>query len=139
MTEQTLSVINSLRIFKIRRLPVVLDSDLAAIYGVTVKAFNQTVKRNATRFPVDFLIRLTRREWNSLRSQIVTLKTGRGAHRKYAPLAFTEHGAIMAAMALNSLRAVAMSVYVVRAFVKTRHELLANAALEKRLAHIEKR
>lgn len=82
---------------------------------------------------------MTAEEWAGLRSQIVTLKTGgRGEHRKYLPLVFTEHGAIMAASILSSPRAVAMSVYVVRAFVRLRNELLANTTLEKRLAHIEK-
>jgi hypothetical protein len=101
--------------------------------------FNQAIKRNAARFPDDFLFRLSDAEWTALRSQIVTLKTsGRGTHRKYLPLVFTEHGAIMAATLLNSPRAVAMSVYVVRAFVRLRNELLANTTLEMRLAHIEK-
>lgn len=139
MGEQTVSVIDSLRIFQLRGQAVVLDSDLAAVYGVETKVFNQAIRRNAARFPDDFLFRLTAGEWTALRSQIVTLKTGgRGEHRKYLPLVFTEHGAIMAATILNSSRAVAMSVYVVRAFVRLRSELLANTTLEKRLAHIEK-
>lgn len=139
MGEQTVSVIDRLRIFQLRGQAVVLDSDLAAVYGVETKVFNQAIRRNAARFPDDFLFRLTAGEWTALRSQIVTLKTGgRGGHRKYLPLVFTEHGAIMAATILNSPRAVAMSVYVVRAFVRLRSELQANTTLEKRLAHIEK-
>ena len=77
---------------------VILDSDLAALYGVETKRFNEQVKRNAARFPVDFMFQLTAEEFDSLRSQIATLKIGRGQHRKYLPHAFTEHGAIMAAM-----------------------------------------
>jgi len=96
-----------------------------------------SIKRNRARFPEDFAFQLNLEEWSSLRSQIVTLK-GRGQHRKYRPWVFTEHGSLMAATVLNSERAVAMSVYVVRAFVKIRRELLANAVLEKRLSTIEK-
>src|SRR3954470_9690865 len=95
-----------------------LDETLAELYGVQTKAFNQAVRRNRERFPPDFLLEIDSNEWEILRSQIVTLRFGRGRHRKYLPLAFTEHGAIMAATILNSPRAVQMSVYVVRAFVK---------------------
>ncbi len=126
------------KIYVIRDEPVVLDSDLALLYGVETRAFNQAIKRNVARFPTDFGFQLRDDEWESLRSQIVTLKPGRGQHRKYVPWVFTEHGAIMAATILNSERAVAMSVYVVRAFVQMRRELLAEATLEKRLATIEK-
>ena len=85
------------RIFVVRGKRVMLDADLAQLYGVSTKAFNQAVRRNCARFPGDFLIDLTNQEVASLRSQFVTLKTGRGEHRKYRQLAFTEHGAIMAA------------------------------------------
>jgi ORF6N domain len=136
MSEQPLSVIERLRIFQVRGLAVVLDSDLAAIYGVTTGNFNKAVARNTERFPEDFTFVLTREEAGSLIFQIGTSK-GRGGRRKL-PRVFTEHGAIMAATILKSPRAVAMSVYVVRAFVRLRNELLANATLEKRLAHIEK-
>ena len=87
-----------------------LDAELAALYGVATKALNQAVKRNAARFPTDFVIRLTPEEAESLRSQVVTLKSGRGQHRKYAPYAFTEHGAIMAATVFSSPRAVEISI-----------------------------
>ncbi|HZL46989.1 MAG TPA: ORF6N domain-containing protein [Opitutaceae bacterium] len=139
----------------IRGQRVVLDSDLAALYGVTTKVFNQTIRRNAARFPVDFLFQLTEEEFANLkspsvtsssegnrvlRSQVVTLNMDRrGQHRKYLPLVFTEHGAIMAATILRSPRAVAMSVYVVRAFVRMREELLTNAVILKRLALIDKK
>jgi hypothetical protein len=111
------------------------------IYGVATFRFNEAVKRNLARFPADFMFRLSKEEWNglqSLRSQIAILKTGRGQHRKYLPHVFTEHGALMVANILNSPRAVAMSVYVIRAFVKMRGELAANAAILKRLAEIDK-
>src|SRR5688572_25456356 len=111
------------RILVVRAQRVMLDADLAQLYGVSTKAFNQAVRRNRGRFPADFLIELTNQEVASLRSQFVTLKTGRGEHRKYRQLAFTEHGAIMAATILNSPRAEQMSVYVVRAFVKLRESL----------------
>ncbi len=127
------------RIFAVRGESVMLDSDLATLYGVETRAFNQAIKRNAHRFPADFMFRVTAAEWDALRSQFVTLKpAGRGRHRKYLPLVFTEHGAIMAATILNRERAVAMSVYVVRAFVRIRRELLTNATLEARLEKIEK-
>jgi ORF6N domain len=122
----------------VRGQRVLLDSDLAALYGVTTKVFNQAVRRNVERFPADFLLQLTDLEADSLRSQIVTLKTGRGLHRKYTPLAFTEHGAIMAATILNSPRAVEMSVYVVRAFVKLREVLASHADLARKLETLEK-
>lgn len=127
------------RLVTVRGQTVVRDSDLAQIYGVSTKAFNQTIRRNAARFPGDFPFRLAAEEWAGLRSQIVTLEpAGRGAHRKYLPLVFTEHGAIMAATVLNSPRAVAMSVYVVRAFARLREELLGRANRERRLAEIER-
>ena len=125
-------------LYTVRNEPIVLDSDLALLYGVETRVFNQAIRRNRYRFPSDFAFPLTKEEWSLLRSQIVTLKRGRGQHRKYFPWAFTEHGAIMAATILNSERAVAMSVYVVRAFVKMRRELLTNATLEARLETIEK-
>jgi hypothetical protein len=126
-------------IFELRGQRVILASDLAAIYGVTTKVLNQAVRRNAQKFPADFVFQLTDAEAKtakSLRSQIVTLK--RGEHQKYLPNAFTEHGALMAANCLNSGRAVEMSVYVVRAFVKMRSELAGHLGLAKRLAEIEK-
>ena len=113
-----------------------LDSDLAEIYGVTTNVFNQAIKRNIHRFPGDFAFQLQREEFANLMSQIVT-SSSHGGRRK-VPWVFTEHGAIMAATILNSERAVAMSVYIVRAFVKMRQELLANATLEARLQAIEK-
>lgn len=114
-----------------------LDGSLAQLYGVPTKALNQAVDRNQQRFPLDFMFQLIDSEWFSSRSQFVTLKSGRGAHRKFLPHAFTEHGAIMAATILNSPRAVQMSVRVVRAFVHLRKALASNAVTAHRLATLE--
>lgn len=128
-----------LNTYTVRNQPVILDSDLAKAYSVETKVFNQAFKRNRKRFPEEFAFHLTQDEWDALRSQIVTLKVGgRGQHRKYLPWVFTEHGALMSATILNSDRAVAMSVYVIRAFVKMREQLMANTAILKRLAEVEK-
>jgi hypothetical protein len=118
---------------------VLLDAELAALYGVTTKRFNEQVRRNHERFPTDFMFQLNAEEAESLRTQSATLKGGRGQHRKYLPYAFTEHGAIMAATILNSPRAVEMSVYVVRAFVKLRELLSSNRELARRFAQLETR
>ena len=120
-----------------RGVKVILDSDLAAIYGVPTFRFNEAVRRNIAKFPSDFLFQLTKEEVQSLISQSAISKTGRGGRRSL-PWAFTEHGALQAANILNSPAASAMSVYVIRAFIRLRDELAANAALEKRLAVIEK-
>src|SRR6266704_3409800 len=103
----------SRRIHSIRDMRVILDSDLSDLYDVSTKRLNEQLRRNLDRFPNDFAFQLTPEEWPFLRSQIATLKTGRGAHRKYLPYVFTEHGALMAANILNSPHAVAMSVYVI--------------------------
>ncbi len=125
------------RILMIRGHKVVLDADLATLYGVPTKRLNEQVKRNAERFPEDFVFQLTEEEAASLRSQFATSNRGRGG-RRYRPYAFTEHGAIMAANVLNSARAIHMSVYVVRAFVRMRQALFTRADMEKHLAEIEK-
>ena len=122
-------VVRQIRVIRGQR--VLLDADLAILYGVSTKVFNQAVRRNLDRFPQDFLLRLTNQDVAALRSQIVTLKTGRGTHRKYPMLAFTEHGAIMAATILNSARAVEMSVYIVRAFIRMREMLASNSELAR--------
>ena len=140
MSASTLLPLESIthRILMLRGQKVLLDSDLAALYDVPTKRFNEQVKRNLVRFPADFMFQLTEEEWESLRSQIATLKPGRGQHRKYMPYAFTEHGAIMAATILNSPRATEVSVYVVRAFVRLREVLASNAELAKRLDDLER-
>ncbi len=126
------------RILVVRGRQIILDTALAAAYGVTTGALNQAVKRNAQRFPEDFAFRLMADELATLRSQIVTSNAGRGGAR-YLPLAFTEHGAIMAASVLNSSRAIEMSVFVVRAFVRLRDLARTNAEIGKHLALLERR
>jgi hypothetical protein len=126
-------------IFLLRGQRVILDRELARIYGVEVKPFNQAVKRNRERFPDDFMFQLTREEAELSRSQFVTLKPGRGQNIKYLPYAFTEHGAIQAANILNSARAVEMGVYVVRAFVKLREVLASNKELAQKLDQLERK
>lgn len=135
----------------VRGQRVMLDADLAQLYGVTTTVFNQAIRRNLDRFPSDFVFEIGHEEHArlisqivtsnavsaGLRSQTVTLK-GRGGRRKPS-LVFTEHGAIMAATILRSPRAVAMSVYVVRAFVQMRDALLTNAVVLKRLAQMDKK
>jgi ORF6N domain len=117
----------------------ILDTDLAALYGAPTKALNQAVKRNAERFPKDFMFRLTSAETTALnRSQFVT---GSQKHRdpRFPPFAFTEHGAIMAATILKSRRAIEMSIFVVRAFVQLRELLNSNKELARRLDQLEAR
>ena len=124
----------------VRGHSVILAADLAVAYGVPTKALNQAVRRNARRFPPDFAFRLSREEAKGAqrsRSQIVTLK--RGANIKYAPMAFTEHGAVMAATILNSDRAVLMSVHVVRAFLRLRALAVGQAELARRLVLLDQR
>jgi ORF6N domain-containing protein len=128
-------------ILDVRGQKVILDADLAKLYGVETRALNQAVKRNKKRFPCEFMFRLTEAEASEaqrLRSQFVILNHGRGKHRKYARVVFTEHGALMAATILNSPRAIAMSVYVIRAFLKLREQVAVNDAIQKRLAEIDK-
>jgi hypothetical protein len=112
------------RIYVIRGQKVMLDADLAELYQVETRALNQAIRRNASRFPEDFMFQLTRQEAAALRSQVVILEKGRGRYSKYAPLAFTEHGVAMLSSVLNSDRAVQMNIVIVRAFIKLR-ELLA--------------
>jgi phage regulator Rha-like protein len=117
---------------------VILDSDLAQIYGVETGALNRAIKRNSEKFPEDFMFQLTAAEFKSLRCQIGILKPSRGKHRKFLPFVFTEHGAIMAANVLNSPQAVQMGVFVVRAFVKMRGSFSDSRELIKKLAALEK-
>lgn len=126
------------RIHVVRGQRVMLDADLAALYGTTTKRLNEQVKRNRTRFPPDFMFQLTLNEDRALRSQTATSKTGRGG-RRYPAQVFTEHGAIMAANTLNSPRAVRTSILVVRAFVQLRGLLSANKALALKVGELERR
>jgi hypothetical protein len=122
----------------IRGVRVMLDRDLAKIYGVPTFRFNEAIKRNRHRFPNDFMFQLSRAEFDSLTSQIAISKSGRGGRRSL-PYAFTEHGALQAANVLRSPRAVQMSVFVIRAFVKMRETLLGTRELAKKLAGLEKK
>ncbi len=127
-------------IITIRNQRVIVDRDLAEIYGVETRRLNEQVKRNPERFPVDFMFQLTKEEadvWLRSRSQIAILK--RGKNIKYLPYAFTEHGAIMAANVLNSPQAVRMSVFVVRAFVNLREMLSTHKELAHKLAELERK
>ena len=126
------------RILVLRGQKIILDRDLADLYEVPVKRLNQQVKRNAERFPADFLFQLTPEECESLRSQIATSKPGSGG-RRYLPYAFTEHGTIMAATVLNSQRAIEMSVFVVRAFVRLRELLATNRELAEKVTELDRR
>ncbi len=126
------------RILLLRHQRVILDVDIAELYGVPVKVLNQQIKRNQKRFPLDFVFQLSAKEYTALRSQFVTSKETRGG-RRYLPYAFTEHGAIMAATVLNSERAVEMSVFVVRAFVRLREMLANNRKLAGKIDELENR
>jgi len=130
------------RILTVRGEKVLLDADLARIYSVQTRVLNQAVRRNLGKFPDDFRFQLIQAKADQvlrLRSQFVTLKLGRGQHRKYLPYAFTEPGAIMAANVLNSPRAVRMSVFVMRAFVKMRELLGGTKDLARQLKTLEAR
>ena len=129
------SVVKKIHIIRDQR--VVLDSDLAELYGVETRIFVQAIKRNIERFPQEFMFQLTGDEWKFLRSQIVTSKGSGG--RRYIPYAFTEHGAIMAATILNSPRAVEMSIYVIRAFVHLREMLSTHKKLAAKLIELEEK
>jgi len=123
------------QIHLIRGQKVMLASDLAAVYGVETRTLNQAVKRNAERFPADFMFQLSAEESDNLKSQSVTSSWG-GA-RRALPYAFTEHGAIMLASVLNSKRATEMSVYAVRAFVRLREVIAGNRELAAKIAALE--
>jgi hypothetical protein len=128
-------------ILVLRRHRVILDEQLAPLYGVEVKVLNQAVKRNRERFPEDFMFQLTAEETALLRSQSVTLDAGRGrgAHRKYLPDAFTEQGVAMLSSVLRSPRAVQVSIEIMRAFVRLRRMLQENVDLARKLAALEKK
>ena len=123
------------RIKTIRGVQVMLDRDLAELYGVETKALNQAVKRNADRFPPDFMVQLTKEE--CLRSQIVTLNEGRGKHLKYLPYAFTESGIAMLSSVLRSPTAIQTNIRIMRAFVVMRHAFLSSAGILQRLGNVE--
>lgn len=126
------------KILVLRNQKIILDADLAELYGVSVRRLNEQIKRNPKRFPPDFLFTLTRPEYENLRSQNATSSSSHGG-RRYLPNAFTEHGAIMAASVLNSKRAIEMSIFVVRAFVQMRQAMAMNQQVVSKLAELEAR
>lgn len=127
-----------MQIHVLRNRRVMLDADLAEIYGVSTKRLNEQVSRNLSRFPADFMFRINPDEWSALRSQIATSNAGRGG-RRWLPLAFTEHGAVMLAAVLNTPTAVQASVEIVRAFNRMRRLVLFQEGLKKRLRLVEER
>lgn len=125
------------RIYTVRGKQVMLDSDLAGIYQVETKVFNQAIRRNIERFPENFCFQLSADEWESRRSQFVTLDAGRGQHRKYLPFAFTEQGIAMLSAVLRSDIAVKVSIEIMNAFVEMRKTFMSHAALFHRLDKVE--
>jgi hypothetical protein len=127
------------KILLLRGQKVMLDFDLAELYGVETRRLNEQVRRNIERFPDDFMFQITTDEYESLRSQIATLKTGRGQHRKYLPYVFTEHGALMLGNVLKSERAVEVSIMIVRTFVHLRELVSSNNELSQKLDKLERK
>lgn len=127
------------RILLIQGHKVMLDSDLAELYGVEAKRLNEQVKRNITRFPSDFMFQLSEDDYSALRSQIATLKPGRGGHRKYLPYAFTEQGVAMLSSVLNSERAIEVNILIMRSFVKLREMISTHKDLAKKLEGLEQK
>jgi phage regulator Rha-like protein len=140
MTKRAIAVARRVdsKILILRGHRVILDADLAELYGVKARHLNQQVKRNAKRFPLAFRFQVSEQEFTILRSQNVISSAGHGGAR-YRPYAFTEHGAIMAATVLNSERAIEMSVFVVLAFVRMRRAIAANRQILAKLAEMERR
>ena len=136
--ELILEDINS-KIYTIRGVQVMLDEDSAKLYNVETKVFNQAVKRNIERFPDNFRFLLTQNEYESLRSQFVTLETARGKHRKYLPYAFTEQGVSMLSAVLKSDTAIQTSIQIINSFVKMRRFLFDNASVFQRFTQIEQK
>jgi hypothetical protein len=125
-------------IMVVRGEKVILDSDLAKLYGVETRRLNEQVRRNIEKFPDDFMFQLTKEEFENLRSQIATSSSGWGGRRK-PPLVFTEHGALQAANVLNSPQANKMSVFIVRTFIRLREMALTNEKLSRKVNQLEKR
>ena len=124
------------KIYLIRKHKVMLDIDLAELYQVETKRLNEQVKRNADRFPEDFMLQLTDEEWKSLRSQIATSKEGRGG-RRYAPLAFTEHGVLMLSSVLNSERAIQVNIQIMRIYSKLKGMIMDHKDILLKLEKLE--
>jgi hypothetical protein len=128
----------AISITDVRNQRVILDSEVAALYSMPTKALVQAVRRNAERFPADFMVQLTDSEWESLRSQIVTSKNGRGG-RRYPPLCFTEQGVAMLSSILKSASAIAVNIEIMRTFVRLRERASANAEIARLFATMEER
>jgi hypothetical protein len=126
-------------ILLVRGQKVMLDADLAGLYGVETRVLVQAVKRNLERFPEDFMFQLNKEEADFLRSQIVTLKKGRGQHSKYLPYAFTEQGVAMLSSVLRSQRAIQVNIEIMRAFIRLRQMLASHAELARKLDALEKK
>ena len=126
-------------ILLMRDKKVMLDADLASLYGVDTRVLVQAVKRNLDRFPADFMFQLSKEEVDFLRSQIVTLKRGRGQHTKYLPYAFTEQGVAMLSSVLRSPRAIQVNIEIMRAFVRLRQMLASHAVLARKLDALEQK
>ena len=135
LSEETISN----KIYFIRGQKVMLDSDLASLYEVETKVLKQAVKRNISRFPEDFMFELNKIEYDSLRSQIVTLKKGRGEHQKYLPFAFTEHGILMLSSILKSDKAIQTNIQIMRIFMKVRQMLLDTTEIKVDILQIQKK
>lgn len=127
------------KIYLIRGQKVMLDRDLAELYGVETKVLNQAVKRNSDRFPADFMFQVTKTEWESLRSQIVTLKTGRGKYPKYVPTVFTEQGVAMLSSVLKSETAIRVNIQIIRIFTRMREMIMTHKDILLQLDKIEKK
>ncbi len=125
------------KIYVVMEQKVMLDSDLAELYGVETKVLNQAVSRNIERFPHDFMFQLDEQEWSNLRSQIVTSKIGRGG-RRYLPSVFTEHGVLMLSSVLNSPRAIQVNIQVMRIFTKFRKHVLDHGEFSAQLKEMRK-
>lgn len=139
--ETTLTVPDEIvmnKIYIVRNQKIMLDNDLAELYGVATKVLNQAVKRNIARFPDDFMFELTRNEYNSLRSQIVTLESGKGRYSKYNPYVFTEQGVAMLSGVLSSDRAIAVNIQIMRIFTRIRQMLIDNTELRLAIEKIKK-
>lgn len=132
ISEETISD----KIYFIRSQKVMLDRDLAVLYGIETKRLKEQVKRNLSRFPEDFMFELTETEYNSLRSQFATLKKGRGHHQKYLPSVFTEHGVLMLSSVLNSDKAIQTNIQIMRIFTKVRQMLLDTTEIRLDIAQI---
>ena len=140
--KQTLTIISDdivvNKIYEIRGQKVMLDSDLAELYGVETKRLNEQIKRNSDRFPEDFMFQLTENEWESLRSQFATSKIGRGG-RTYLPSVFTEHGVLMLSSVLNSQQAIQVNIQIVRIFTRMRKLLSEHSELKDEISEIKKK